>query len=480
MTRSFSSVVKWVLCIVLIALIIATFALCLLSSSGASVASALSVDLPDDGIVSDNNLLPFSWYSDITTTNGWNSSLTSTSSSDYGSFSSSGSNSNYFCLFYNMQLEPGTYTLSLSSSPDSSSDFDSGTYDYRLAYRINSQTAEMTKLVNRSNSSIGVFDVTSITFTVDSLSNVTIGLFNCNNGLFNTYRIDIKFFKLEEGSSFTGYVHSNISTDDIYNEGYEAGYNKGQTDGHEQGYDEGYKQGTADGVISANSIFVCSRYMVKSTWDKSLNIYVNHLQSYASDSDGGLPFVPPLMNYIPLSCLVYNDDAECLLPKDLTNSYDPSHPNVSYLDSKYIVHFDSFLELGQWLLDNPDDYLCTQYYTQEMVFDALVFLDLSKLSNFMSGAGESYQVGYDHGYDTGHHDGQQSGYSQGYNAGYNKGAISGADYSFLGLIGAVVDAPINAFQGLLDFDILGVNMSSFVMAMFSLCFIFLLLKLVLR
>lgn len=479
MTRSFSSVAKWVLCIVLIALIIVTFAFGLLSSSGASVASAMSVDISDDGIVSDNNLLPYSWYSDITTENGWNRSLSSTSS-DYGKFSSSGSNSNYFCLFYVVQLQPGTYTLSLSSCPDSASDFDYGTYDFRLAYSIKDNTAQMVNLVNRSESYIGVFDVTSITFTVESLSNVTVGLFNCNDGLFSEYVIDIKFFKLEAGSSFTGYVHSDISTDDIYNEGYEAGYNQGKTDGHEQGYEEGYKQGTSDGLISANSIFVCSRYQVKSTWDKNLNTYVNSLQSYSSDHGDDLPFVCKLMNYIPLSCLVYNDDAECLLPKDLTNSYDPAHPNVSYLDSKYLVHFDSFLELGQWLLDNPDDYLCTQYYTQEMVFDALVFLDLSKLSNFMSGSGESYQVGYDHGYDTGHHDGQQSGYSQGYNAGYNKGAMSGADYSFLGLIGAVVDAPINAFQGLLDFDILGVNMSSFVMAMFSLCFIFLLLKLVLR
>ena len=306
MTRSFSSVVKWVLCIVLIALIIATFALCLLSSSGASVASAMSVDISDDGIVSDNNLLPYSWYSDITTNNGWQSASVFhwdiDSSSDYGSFSSTGSNTSYLCLYYSMQLQPGTYTLSVSSCPDSSSYLDSGnSYDYRLAYKIKDNNAVLSALVNSTKNSIGVFDVSSVTFTVDSVSEVAVGLYNDNKNLFNKYVIDIKFFKLEEGSSFTGYVHSNISTDDIYNEGYEAGYNKGQTDGHEQGYDEGYKQGTADGVVSANDIFLCTAFDVQYDPDKG-NIYINNRDQYKSNF---LVNTTP-MEFIPFSCLAYS------------------------------------------------------------------------------------------------------------------------------------------------------------------------------
>lgn len=475
MTRSFSSVAKWVLCIVLIALLVATFACCLLFSPGASVASAMSVDISDDGIVSDNNLLPFSWYSDITTTNGWNRSLGS-SSSDYGSIGFTGSNSNYFCLFYNMQLEPGTYTLSLSSSPDSSSDFDSGTYDYRLAYRINSQSAEMTNLVNRSSSSIGVFDVTSITFTVDSLSTVTVGLFNCNDGLFSTYLIDIKFFKLESGSSFTGYVHTDTPPyDDIYNDGYEAGYDEGYNQGQTDGYDQGYEQGTADGVISANDIFLCTAFDIEYDPTKK-NIYINKGDVYTSYTNFVVNTIA--MKFVPFSCLYYDSEDGGFYPKDIVRTSSGELPDVN--TSSYFVTFESLVECGQWLLDNPNDFLCSYAITSEPEPAALVFSDLTKLPNFMSGAGESYEVGYNDGYNTGQLDGNKTGYNQGYNAGYNEGVVSGADYSFLSLIGAVVDAPIKSFQGLLDFEILGVNMSSFVMAMFSLCFIFLLLKLVLR
>lgn len=53
------------------------------------------------------------------------------------------------------------------------------------------------------------------------------------------------------------------------------------------------------------------------------------------------------------------------------------------------------------------------------------------------------------------------------------------DYSFFGLISAVIDAPIKAIRGLLNFDILGVNMFSFVTSLFSLAVVLMIVKLVL-
>lgn len=54
-----------------------------------------------------------------------------------------------------------------------------------------------------------------------------------------------------------------------------------------------------------------------------------------------------------------------------------------------------------------------------------------------------------------------------------------ADYSFFGLISAVIDAPVKAIRGLLNFDILGVNMFSFVTSLFSLAVILMLIKFIL-
>lgn len=53
------------------------------------------------------------------------------------------------------------------------------------------------------------------------------------------------------------------------------------------------------------------------------------------------------------------------------------------------------------------------------------------------------------------------------------------DYSFFGLISAVIDAPIKAIRGLLNFNILGVNMFAFVTSLFSLAVVLMIVKLVL-
>ena len=53
------------------------------------------------------------------------------------------------------------------------------------------------------------------------------------------------------------------------------------------------------------------------------------------------------------------------------------------------------------------------------------------------------------------------------------------DYSFFGLISAVIDAPIKAVRGLLNFDVLGINMFAFVTSLFSLAVILMLIKFIL-
>lgn len=82
-------------------------------------------------------------------------------------------------------------------------------------------------------------------------------------------------------------------------------------------------------------------------------------------------------------------------------------------------------------------------------------------------------VGYDNGYKVGQTDGYNNGYSvgntDGYNTGFSAGVASANDYTFLGLIGAVFDAPIQAISGLLSFEILGFNMKTFVLSLFTLC-----------
>lgn len=99
---------------------------------------------------------------------------------------------------------------------------------------------------------------------------------------------------------------------------------------------------------------------------------------------------------------------------------------------------------------------------------------------------DGYQQGYSTGYQNGYSSGENVGYSNGYNIGnkvgyqngYNAGVEYGGNYTFLGLIGAVIDAPVNAFIKLLNFDILGFNMLSLVTGLLTIGLIFAIIRII--
>lgn len=101
-----------------------------------------------------------------------------------------------------------------------------------------------------------------------------------------------------------------------------------------------------------------------------------------------------------------------------------------------------------------------------------------------SGYNLGYNTGYDSGYEVGYNAGNSAGYNSGYNAGnsagydsgYSAGVESVNQYTFLNLIGAVIDAPIKAFTGLFNFDIFGVNIQNLLLAIFTLAVVVTIIK----
>lgn len=105
--------------------------------------------------------------------------------------------------------------------------------------------------------------------------------------------------------------------------------------------------------------------------------------------------------------------------------------------------------------------------------------------------GEQYNLGYNNGYNEGYNNGYNNGANDGYTNGYNsgekigyengraQGILESNDYSFLGLMGAIVDAPVKAFTGLFNFEVLGVNLRAFMMSLLTLCIVITVVKLVL-
>ncbi len=111
-------------------------------------------------------------------------------------------------------------------------------------------------------------------------------------------------------------------------------------------------------------------------------------------------------------------------------------------------------------------------------------------TQIMDSSESSYQTGYNNGvqdqkekeeellndkYNQGFSDGKVNGYQ----IGYNEGKDVSSDYTFIGLLGAVFDAPIEAFKGLFNFEILGTNMQGFVLALLTLSVIIVVIKIAL-
>lgn len=94
---------------------------------------------------------------------------------------------------------------------------------------------------------------------------------------------------------------------------------------------------------------------------------------------------------------------------------------------------------------------------------------------YTAGLNTSQPIEFNRGYTQG----KTQGFNLGYNSGYTQGVADSGDYSFLSLLGAVVDAPVTALTGLLDFNILGFNMAQLFFSLITLAIIIFVVKLIL-
>lgn len=88
-------------------------------------------------------------------------------------------------------------------------------------------------------------------------------------------------------------------------------------------------------------------------------------------------------------------------------------------------------------------------------------------SGYADGNKYGQQLGYDNGYSAGNEAGSASGYS----AGYAEGVAASNTYSFSALIGSVIDVPLHVFKSMFDFEVFGVNLTTFFLSLLTVCII---------
>lgn len=503
MSRVVKNVIVWVLALAVIFCIIAGFTFGLSSVSG--VADALSsFDLVNNGVVRENLVVYSSAeeiYNDLTSSSSAMWTVTQTSDDfhlnedGYLSFDGFCSLSYHTSISYDSSYyavwSVGVLVHTETTTPQSTiTSITMASSSRTRQFYFDSTEVNTFQVITQERQFSG--DLTRLGFQISSGSYLSLAW----------VKLEISFGADDVG--FTGYVPYSKGT---YNEGYDAGYDAGVTDGTEtgyntgydegynagvtdgtqsgyddgyaDGYDEGYNAGYTNGQVSVRDLFTYSAVNIGHDPNDIYHCYVVNGDSYQSYQDVYLGDIG--LKFVPLSKMRYYGYDGGYYPIDLVLPEDGENiPNVA--DSEYYLEFNSVVEVGQWLLDNPTDFLCSYIITGEMLPAVLVFSDLSGLSSFMSGAGYLYDDFYNDGYDDGFSSGDRNGYNRGYGVGFNDGQVDALDgnYTFLGLIGSVIDAPISAFRGLLDFELLGVNMSSFVLAVMSLCVIIVIIRMVLR
>lgn len=479
------------LSILIVALTCGAFAIMLSFVPDGAIASAMPSTLPDDGLVG-VNLLSNSYYTEFDisqfdfTTGNFSYSLLDDS---YQFISSSALG---VCKFaQSVEIPIGTYTFSFCLA------LDSGTISF-----INSTLFDPILIQTVSG-----FSVYTVTFSTSS----PLSSFELNITCVSNVSFRLKWIKLESGSSFTGYYLSD-GFDSAFNQGYNQGIYEGGKlldftknyltvqnvptsnvylnmkvnpvpvlysqmthwirPGQWYSYYDYFTRYTTDGSsFAANDVLTVGWHLEKTSNDNEfiaylrcfgINVYSLNIEYEVSGDD-----------YIYKR--FYNQT--WLVSSTLTNNV----YNYKIGSSEYYVFLNKESAINMqygdsgwftWLANN------TTFDFQQPVGN----LDYKNgySNGFVDGEDSGFAKGEEFGFNSGYSEGSSVGYNTGYNAGYNAGAVEGANYSFMTLLGAVFDAPISAFRGLLNFEVLGINMSAFVTAMLSLCVVFVLLKLILR
>lgn len=325
----------------------------------------------------------------------------------------------------------------------------------------------------------------------------------------------------EDFTSYDTAFYSQIGSYANYSkwlEGYNAGYTGTQADIN-NARQEGYNQGYADGLnknkygpfsnmtvtIGFNNLFDQDADSLATGWYtdfRSADI-PNALYSIGFNADRFYnDYVYPIIldefeDYDTFDDVYLDFDYQ---GNDFSSSTYPLRFYLSSLaiESPVDVLYTDGTDVTYYFISNTDEGGET-YYT--IPFDSNKSIDRfgitlrggqDILSSFsISVYGQAYQEGYNAGssvgYNNGFTAGKDIGYEQGYNGGYQvgkqqgftQGVASANEYTFLGLLTSVVDAPLKVFYDMFNFEILGYNMSSFFIALLSICIVIAVVKVIL-
>ena len=237
---------------------------------------------------------------------------------------------------------------------------------------------------------------------------------------------------------------------------------------------------------------------------------LSYAKDYTSNSKANytLSKLPIIANEITYNDLM-NSGYFCT-DSEAPTTYTTNIHAITFLNSKDFVPNITTIMLGHGFaenqpynyiryVDNNNNFFEIAVRTNEGIFEwsgQTINMFLENRIYIANGTGNEYNNGYILGYENGKEEGKKQGkeigYKDGYDKantelynkwyigryqqGYNEGTKNAGNYTFLSLMGSIVDAPIKVISNMLNFEILGFNMMQFFYAIITVCIIVTIVK----
>lgn len=215
-------------------------------------------------------------------------------------------------------------------------------------------------------------------------------------------------------------------------------------------------------------------YIVPKKLKVTSSLEVSDASGRAIDSHYGVVDEIDLSN---LTRYYYNPvDLNTLLFVELNDNWLLDIPYYDNGDYQYADLENINFYLQDWVLTYKSDISFTsQNVFRSMTYDYL-FLSAEFLNSYESNYTQGYYVGYADGYNSGRVDGFAQGESYGYNEGLGQDTAVASIFSGILQVALV---PVNFFLAIFNFEILGINLSGFIRALFTVAITVIILRVVL-
>lgn len=316
-----------------------------------------------------------------------------------------------------------------------------------------------------------------------------------------------------------------LNADIVNSLNYQIGFNEGKIQGYENGYNkgstDGYTKGQQNAIETINNAYYLNKYFFNNNTEATGKVYETKYSSsndtllgnfnLGVSTDNGLTFInakeyykdytPQSYNYIEINTvnedfiygynqLIFNGlPIGTLIHLQLKFIAKNEYTDISYaVDSKgglYYLHGGQNGYVPNTCLYSIriNGFIGYNFETgkENKPLEDATFFNFKDFANFSVTLPKDYtnKSVYENGYNNAKNEYYNKWYIGRYQQGYNDGTKNAGNYTFLSLMGSVVDAPIKAISDMLNFEILGFNMKQFFYAIMTVCIIVTIVKLLL-